>query len=344
MHRSFYICHNTKTSRAVGNVPTALLITDTLKLSVFEVCEEVVALVVHDDERREVLNIYLAYGFHTQFREIDNLYALDALLGEDCCRTAYRTQIETAMLAACVGNFLRTVTLGNHNHRTALALEEVYVRVHTACRSRTEAARRHAFRSLGRTCIVNRMLEHVFRHRLALVEHLFDACVGNVAGNDERTLYIKTSLDGILRQCLENLVHTLVEVYLDSRLHDGSIGRKETCRIVFQFLDKDTVFGNLGLYVTVCRAADTYADRARSCMAGHTDDLNVMNQILAAELCADTALLTYLENLGLPFEVTECTAAFVAACGKGIVVTCRGLLHCREVGFCRRAAYYSRGP
>ena len=77
----------------------------------FEIGEEVVAFIIHDDECRKVLDIYLAYRFHAEFRKIDHLHALDALLGQNGGRSANRAEVETAMFPTCVGNLLRTVAL-----------------------------------------------------------------------------------------------------------------------------------------------------------------------------------------------------------------------------------------
>ena len=45
--------------------------------------EEVVALVVHEDEGREVFHFDLPDGFHAQFRVLDAVDAADAALGQD---------------------------------------------------------------------------------------------------------------------------------------------------------------------------------------------------------------------------------------------------------------------
>ena len=65
------------------------------------------AFIIHDDECRKVLDIYLAYRFHAEFRKIDHLHALDALLGQNGGRSANGAEVETAMFPTCVGNLLR---------------------------------------------------------------------------------------------------------------------------------------------------------------------------------------------------------------------------------------------
>ena len=114
-----------------------------------QVLEEVVALVVDEDERREVLDGNLADGFHAEFREGDDVVAQDVLLGEDSSRATDRAEVEAAVLVASVRHVLAAVALSDHNHRGALALEAHHVRVHTAGSRRAEASGGHAFRRLG---------------------------------------------------------------------------------------------------------------------------------------------------------------------------------------------------
>ena len=52
-----------------------------------ELLEEVVALVVHEDECREVLYADLPDCLHAELRILDALDALDVVLSEDRCRT-----------------------------------------------------------------------------------------------------------------------------------------------------------------------------------------------------------------------------------------------------------------
>ena len=89
--------------------------------------EEVVALVIHEDECREVLYLDLPDSLHSEFRILYTLNALDIVLSEDCCRTTDRTEIESAVLLAGISHALSAVTLSEHDHATAVALEEVNV-------------------------------------------------------------------------------------------------------------------------------------------------------------------------------------------------------------------------
>ena len=51
-----------------------------------ELLEEVVALVIHKDECREVLNLDLPDSLHSEFRILYALDALDIVLSKDSCR------------------------------------------------------------------------------------------------------------------------------------------------------------------------------------------------------------------------------------------------------------------
>ena len=106
----------------------------------FELGEEVVALVIHEDECREVFHLNLPDGFHSEFRILEALHALDVVLGEDCSRTSDAAQVEAAVFLAGICYLLAAVTLGEHNHTCAVALEQVNIRVHTGCGCRAEGA------------------------------------------------------------------------------------------------------------------------------------------------------------------------------------------------------------
>ena len=81
----------------------------------FELREEVVALVIDEDEGREVNDIDFPDGFHAEFRIFDARDGLDVVGRENGRRSTDGSEIETAMLAASVGDDLRAVALGNHD-------------------------------------------------------------------------------------------------------------------------------------------------------------------------------------------------------------------------------------
>ena len=76
--------------------------------------KEVVALIINEDECREVLYAYLPDSFHSKLRILYAFDALDVAGREVCSRSADRTEIESSVLLASVGYYLCAVTLGNH--------------------------------------------------------------------------------------------------------------------------------------------------------------------------------------------------------------------------------------
>ena len=96
-----------------------------------QLLEEVVALVIHEDEGREVLNGNFPDSLHTKLWVLYALDALDAALRENGGNTTDGTEVEAAVLLAGIGNYLATVTLGNHHEASAVILELVNVWVHT---------------------------------------------------------------------------------------------------------------------------------------------------------------------------------------------------------------------
>ena len=79
-----------------------------------QLLEEVVALVVYEDECREVLYGNLPDSLHTELWVLYALDALDRTLRENGSYTTDSTEVETTMLLAGLCNNIATVTLGNH--------------------------------------------------------------------------------------------------------------------------------------------------------------------------------------------------------------------------------------
>src|SRR5690606_7044315 len=71
--------------------------------------EEVVALVVDDDERGEVLDLDLPHRFHAELGVLQHLDARDAVLREPGRGTTDRAEVEAAVLLARLGNLLGAV-------------------------------------------------------------------------------------------------------------------------------------------------------------------------------------------------------------------------------------------
>ena len=100
--------------------------------------EEVIALVVDDDECREVLHLDAPDGFHPEFGILEHLDRGDVVLSESCGGASDRAKIETSVVAARVGDLLRTVSLGEHDHRAACSLEAFDIGIHTTRSCRAE--------------------------------------------------------------------------------------------------------------------------------------------------------------------------------------------------------------
>ena len=79
-----------------------------------QLLEEVVALVVYEDECREVLYGNLPDSLHTELWVLYALDALDRTLRENGSYTTDSTEVETTVLLASLCNNIATVTLGNH--------------------------------------------------------------------------------------------------------------------------------------------------------------------------------------------------------------------------------------
>ena len=162
--------------------------------------------------------------------------------------------------------------------------------------------------------------------------------MGDVAGHNQRTAEVQARLDRVFRKDRAHLVHALVEVDIHGGRHGGSLGRQETCGILFEFFEEDARRGDLGLDVTVGRAAHADGHGARSRMARGTDHAHVVHEVFAAELGADAALLADFQHFIFPLQVAEAAAALVARGGQFVEVTGRSLLHRREAHLGRRTA------
>ena len=171
------------------------------------------------------------------------------------------------------------------------------------------------------------MVLEVLWHRLTLVKHLLNASVSNIASNNKCTLKVKAGLDRILCKDFANLIHTLVKVNIYCWRHCWSLLWKEASWILLKLLNEDTLWGNLSLDITVCRAANADSYWARGCVTRCADNANVVNKVLTTELCTDTHILANLEDLLLPLQVTEATTALVTRCWELVKITCRCLLN-----------------
>ena len=152
-----------------------------------DVGEEVVALVVHQDVGREVLDGNLPDGFHTQLGVLDALDGGDAVLGQIGRHTADGAEVETTVFLAGIRHALGAVALGNHNHAAAMALEEVYIGIHTPGCGGTEGAGGIALGGLGGAGVVDGVILHILRQVLTGVQQLLELGVGDIATHDDGT-------------------------------------------------------------------------------------------------------------------------------------------------------------
>src|SRR6185437_10258564 len=82
-----------------------------------QLAEEVVALVVGDDEGREVLDLDAPDRFHAELGILQHLDLPDAVLGQDGRRAADRAEVEALVLLAGIDDLPAAVALGQHHHR-----------------------------------------------------------------------------------------------------------------------------------------------------------------------------------------------------------------------------------
>ncbi len=144
----------------------------------------------------------------------------------------------------------------------------------------------------------------------------------------------------MLRELGPDGLHRLVQI--DRHRAGGEIGRvdlgQEACRVGLELFEEDPVGGDLGLGLTIGRAAHGEPDRQRGAVARQPDHANVVAEVLAAELGPDAERLRDLQHLGLHLEVSECMAAGGARGGQGVVVAGRCQLGRLDRQLGRRAA------
>src|SRR5690606_4338473 len=129
-----------------------------------ELLEEVVALVVHDDERGEVLHLDTPYGLHAELRELEDTDLLDTILSESRGRASDRPEVEATILLARSGDLLASVALGEHDQAATGGLKLSDIGVHPAGRRGTKRPGGHALWLLRGTRVVDRAVLEVARH------------------------------------------------------------------------------------------------------------------------------------------------------------------------------------
>mmetsp|Transcript_260 Transcript_260/g.593 ORF Transcript_260/g.593 Transcript_260/m.593 type:complete len:337 (+) Transcript_260:962-1972(+) len=161
----------------------------------------------------------------------------------------------------------------------------------------------------------------------------------NVTCHDEGASQAEAGADGALRQLLPDMVHGLVQVNLDDLCAQLVLRhfRQVLVWVALQLLQEQTLAGDLAHGLAISRAGYTDAHRARGSMARHANDLHIMAEVFAPKLRPDAHLACHVENLLLPFQVSECAAIRITAGGQPIQVPAAGHLHCLEVLFCAQA-------
>src|SRR5579875_1225312 len=100
--------------------------------------EEIIALVIDDDEGREILDFDPPDRFHPELGIFQHLNLPDAVLCEPRRRPADRAEIKAAMPRAGFAYLPRAIALGEHHQRAASSLELIDIGVHAAGGRRTE--------------------------------------------------------------------------------------------------------------------------------------------------------------------------------------------------------------
>ena len=161
-----------------------------------------------------------------------------------------------------------------------------------------------------------------------LVKDFRNLCMRHVSGDNHRTFQIQAGLDRILGKIRKHVLHRTVQVDFHRRSQIHGIPRRNVIfRMVFHLFEPEPVFVNLRLDVAVRRTA--YPDRNRTArrMARAADNADIVHQILAAELRADSGLLANVQNLFFHFEIAENAPAFGTRRRNVVQVTAAGELH-----------------
>lgn len=215
--------------------------------------EEVIPLVIDEDERREVLDFDLPDGFHAEFGELDDFDLLDVFFRQDGGGAADAAEVEAAVPFAGVGDLLAAISLRDHDHAAAVALEEIDVAVHATRSSRAEAAAGHADGRFGGTGVIDGVVFEVIGQRLAGIEHLLQLRMRDVAGDDDGAVDEEACGGGILAQLGADFGHWAVRVdahgvgvFAVAQLLGDVLQR-----VRLELLDEDTVTRDLALRLAV---------------------------------------------------------------------------------------------
>ena len=193
-------------------------------------------------------------------------------------------------------------------------LQQTDVRVHAPGRGWAERAGGSAFRSLGRTGVVDRMLLQVVGDRFAAVEDFLELGMRDVATDHDGAVEQQRLTALELGQFGKDVCHRPVQVNLVTVLVLGHaiLFRQQATRVTIHLFNEQAVFGDLGLDVAVGRAGNGHTEWAGCAVAGQTDNPNVVGEVFAAELGADAELLCRLLELLLEFDIAERLTVIIA--------------------------------
>ena len=185
------------------------------------------------------------------------------------------------------------------------------------------------------------MILEILRHSLTGIQTGLQLGMGDVAGKDNRAFQVHAGADGIFGQFGTNGIDTLVEVdfnTLRSLTGTAILLGNQFCGVVVHLLQPYAVFIDLGLDVTVGRTTYAHADGAGGTVTGQTDDADVVGKMLTAELCAESNLVGFEQELLLEVDVAEGASGLIARGGQVVVILDRGELHREQVLLGRSAA------
>ena len=131
------VCINKKPGNLPGRSQRRVLVDEINRMQGLELFEEVIALVIDQDECREIFHFNFVNRFHTEFRILNTLNAADSFFCEVRGNTADRSKIEAAVFLTGFGNYVSTIALSDHNEGTAGSHERISIRIHTVscCRA-----------------------------------------------------------------------------------------------------------------------------------------------------------------------------------------------------------------
>src|SRR5208283_4249858 len=101
-------------------------------------------------------------------------------------------------------------------HTGAFPLQQIHIRIHPGGGRWTERPGWLPFRGLGRTGIVDRILEKIFRYRLAGVDELLESRMGNVASNNDGAVQQEWGRNRMLGELGQDSRHRLIQVDADT--------------------------------------------------------------------------------------------------------------------------------